>query len=190
MGPTNNASATFAFSSSKARSSFECKLDGAPFGPCASPKSYAGLSDGQHTFEVRTTDAGNIDSTPASRTWSVDTTAPDAPVIDSPADDSRINAGDITVSGTAEAGSAVELFEQTTSLGKSSVGQDGVWSIDLAGVADGEHRYEVRAADAAGNTSCASGAVRVTVNTGAEDAGGNPQATDKMWSFTTTEPMS
>jgi hypothetical protein len=34
---------------------------------------------------VRTTDAqGNTDSTPASRTWTVDTTAPNASAVDSP----------------------------------------------------------------------------------------------------------
>jgi subtilisin family serine protease len=74
-GLTNSASATFAFSSSEARSSFQCKLDGAPFSTCTSPTRYDSLANGQHTFEVRTTDAqGNTDSTPASRTWTVDTT--------------------------------------------------------------------------------------------------------------------
>ena len=64
-------------------------------------------------------------------------------------------------------GSIVELFEQTTSLGKSSVSPDGNWSISLTGMADGEHSYEVRATDGAGNTSSASGVVRVTVDTAA-----------------------
>jgi subtilisin family serine protease len=76
-GLTNNASATFAFSSSEANSSFECKLDDEAYASCSSPKSYTGLADGQHTFYVRATDAAsNTDSTPAIRTWSVDTTAP------------------------------------------------------------------------------------------------------------------
>ena len=167
-GWTNDTSATFAFSSSKAGSSFECKLDADAYASCSSPKSYTGLADGQHTFEVRATDvAGNTDSTPVSRTWNVDTTAPEAPVVNSPPQNSLTNTGDITVSGTAEAGSTVELFEQTMSLGKSSVGQDDNWSIGLAGVSDGEHLYEVRATDAAGNTSSASNAVRVIVDTAA-----------------------
>jgi hypothetical protein len=92
---------------------------------------------------------------------------PHPAIIDSPADNSHINTGDITVLGTAEAGSTVELFEQSMSLGTSSVGQDKNWSIGLAGVADGEHLYEVRATDAAGNTSSASNALRVIVDTAA-----------------------
>ena len=44
---------------------------------CTSPKAYTGLSAATHTFEVRATDAaGNVDPTPASRTWTVSATAP------------------------------------------------------------------------------------------------------------------
>jgi hypothetical protein len=46
------------------------------FAGCASPKSYTDLSEGSHALKVRATDtAGNSDATPASRTWTVDTTA-------------------------------------------------------------------------------------------------------------------
>jgi thermitase len=164
-GLTNNASATFAFASSKADSSFECKLDDAPFGACTSKMTLT-LRDGQHTFEVRATDAtGNTDSTPAIRTWSVDTTAPNAPIIDSPADNSRNNTGDITVSGTAEAGSTVELFKGGTSRGTDEASPDGAWSIQLNGVPNGEHTYTATAKDKAGNTSDASAEVRIIVDT-------------------------
>lgn len=66
--PTNNASASFAFSSSEPNSTFECSLDHATYSDCTSPQSYAGLADDPHTFEVRVKDeAANADLTPARR---------------------------------------------------------------------------------------------------------------------------
>lgn len=76
-GATNSTSASFSFVSSETGSTFRCSLDGAAFTACSSPKSYSGLTDGSHTLSVRATDvAGNVDSTPASRAWTVETVAP------------------------------------------------------------------------------------------------------------------
>jgi hypothetical protein len=82
-GTVNTNSATFAFSSSDVDvTSFECSLDGVPFEPCTSPKEYANLSEGQHTFSVRAVDSvGKVDPTPASRIWTVDTVAPGGTVM-------------------------------------------------------------------------------------------------------------
>jgi hypothetical protein len=63
---------TFAFSSTAPGAGFECRVDAAPFSPCASPFTTAALPSGQHTFEVRSIDAaGNPDLTPASVAFSV-----------------------------------------------------------------------------------------------------------------------
>ena len=71
-GTTDSTTAEFAFSS-EANATFECSLDGDPFGACSSPKGYSGLAVGEHTFEVRATDvAGNTDATPARRAWTVE----------------------------------------------------------------------------------------------------------------------
>ena len=81
-GTTANASPSFTFSSSEPNSTFECRLDSnqeSDFQPCSSPKSYSSLADGDHTLDVRATDAvGNTDQTPASRSFTVDTTPPTA----------------------------------------------------------------------------------------------------------------
>jgi hypothetical protein len=68
---TTVTSAAFAFSASES-GSFECRLDGAPFALCGSPKSYSGLGQGDHRFEVRAIDAaGNPDATPALHSWKI-----------------------------------------------------------------------------------------------------------------------
>jgi hypothetical protein len=74
---SSNPSASFTFSSNEVNSTFECRLDGATFSTCTSPKGYSSLADGSHFFEVRATDAaGNTDTTPASHTWVVDSSSP------------------------------------------------------------------------------------------------------------------
>jgi len=73
---TRSTSAAFSFSSTEANSTFECKLDDGAFTPCSAPKGYT-VTNGSHTFSVRARDrAGNVDATPASRTWRVDTIKP------------------------------------------------------------------------------------------------------------------
>lgn len=80
-GLTNSASPSFTFSSTEAGSSFECRLDATAFAPCTSPKTFTGLSQGAHTVQVRAKDpAGNIDPSPASRSFTVDTTTPNTTI--------------------------------------------------------------------------------------------------------------
>lgn len=62
--PSNRV--TFAFRSSKPASRFACRLDGARFKPCRSPKTYRDLKPEAHLFEVRAIDRqGRTDPTPA-----------------------------------------------------------------------------------------------------------------------------
>ncbi|OJH38869.1 hypothetical protein BON30_21855 [Cystobacter ferrugineus] len=71
-GTTPNRGATFEFDSGQPGVTYECRLDGGEWTPCTSPVTYDNLPDGEHTFEVRSRDsAGNVDSTPATRTWTV-----------------------------------------------------------------------------------------------------------------------
>ena len=75
---TTETGATFGFNADEPVARFECALDAAPFSPCASPKAYAGLAVGDHTFRVRAVDvAGNIDPTPAVHEWTIVAVHPD-----------------------------------------------------------------------------------------------------------------
>jgi len=197
-GTVNSTSASFEFSSSEAGSSFECKLDDGAFSACTSPKEYVGnLSDGPHTFYVKAMDAaGNTDSTPAERSWSVDTVAPNPPVITTPADNSYNNTASVTFSGTAEPNSTVEVFDGTTPGGTTQADLGGVWSKELTGVTDGSHTYTAKATDTTGNVSAASNARTVTVDTKAPettiDSGpsGTVNSTSASFSFSSSEANS
>jgi hypothetical protein len=69
---TSSHSATFKFKSSISGSHFKCKLDGQSYKSCGSPRSYSGLSSGNHTFRVKAIDAfGNPDPTPAKFRWHI-----------------------------------------------------------------------------------------------------------------------
>jgi hypothetical protein len=68
---TNDRTPTFKFKS-QSGSSFECMLDGKPFAPCQSPKTYKHLGFGKHRLDVRAIDpATNPDPTPAVRKFKI-----------------------------------------------------------------------------------------------------------------------
>jgi hypothetical protein len=162
--PTNETTAIFTFSASEPGATFECKLDDGVYEACASPKEYTSLSEGSHKFEVRAVGAYGPDLTPPTSTWTVDTIAPAAPVISSPPEGGRVGSS-FTVSGTAEANSAVQLSEGATSKGSATASSTGNWSIVLSGITEGSHTYKAKATDKAGNPSAESNPRTVTVDT-------------------------
>jgi hypothetical protein len=166
-GATNQASPSFGFSSNETGSTFQCKLAGpgqaSTYSACFSPAQYSGLADGAYTLTVRATDqAGNTDPSPPSRSFTVDTVTPAVPTISSPADGSYNNAGNVTLSGTAEANSTVTIFDGAASQGSTTASGAGSWTKTLNGLPDGTHSYTARATDAAGNVGPTSSAVRFT----------------------------
>jgi Ca2+-binding RTX toxin-like protein len=73
---SRNAAPSFRFASTKPGSTFECSLDGGPFGACdAAP--VLSVADGAHVLRVRARDLfGALDLSPAEHAFSVDTLAP------------------------------------------------------------------------------------------------------------------
>jgi hypothetical protein len=120
---------------------------------------------GEVVSATATDPSGNTSEFSEAVTVLPDTTSPDPPVIAGPPNDSFNNTGDVALSGTAEANTTVEIFDDTTSKGTTPVNSSGAWSKTLTGVPDGTHTYTAKASDAAGNISPASNARTVTVDT-------------------------
>ena len=81
-GTTASTDASFVFTSGDATATYECSLDAQPWTTCASPRAYAGLEAGVHTFAVRASNAAGTGA-PASRSWTV--TLGEPPSVPSPA---------------------------------------------------------------------------------------------------------
>ncbi|QNY28244.1 type I secretion C-terminal target domain-containing protein [Acinetobacter seifertii] len=109
------------------------------------------LTDGPHTITVTATDpAGNVGTTNAVVT--VDTTAPNAPVID------PINASN-PVTGTAEPGSTVKVTFPDGSTATVVAGPDGKWTVPNPGDLTDGQTVTATATDPAGNPSLPGSAV-------------------------------
>ena len=147
-GPTNDASPSFTFSSSEPQSTFECRLDStleADFQACDSPKSYTSLTDGSHVFEVRATDpAGDTDATPASRSFTVDTVAPNTVITAGPSGATN-NPTPVFSFYSSEARSRFQCKVDSSAYASCSS------PTTTARLTEGSHSFHVRATDAAGN---------------------------------------
>ena len=171
-GTVASRTATFGFTTSESGSSFACRLDQEAFAACTSPASYSGLSDGAHTFEVRSTDAaGNPDPTPASRSWTVDATAPGAPTLLAPASGtSTTNAKPAfdwsDVSDPSGVGYQLQVDNSGGSFPSPEINQNGIAVSTFtpsASLAVGTHAWRVRATDGAGNAGAWSEVFTVTI---------------------------
>lgn len=165
--PSASAAASFGFTGSDSGSGvreLRCSLDGAAFAACGSPISYASLGQGPHQFEVEAIDnAGNTGAASA-YAWTVDTIAPETTITSGP--DGPIAATKATFKfSSTEAGS----FE--CRLDSSAVADWGSCDspITYSDLKQGEHRFEVRAADGVGNTDPTPAVASFSVDVNAPD---------------------
>jgi hypothetical protein len=188
---TTSTGASFGLTSTEP-GSFQCKLDGpggpGTFGACDSTPDYAGLGDGTYTFSARALDdLGNVGPS-VTRTWTVDTTAPDTSITGGPNGAISSSSPTFTFS-SSEASSTFECKLDSGAWEPCNSGSKGYTSL-----AEGEHSFYVRATDTVGLTD-ASEAVRTwTVDTVRPDTqvtsgpSGETAATTAAFEFTATEP--
>ena len=188
-GTVADDGAELTFSSDDNAATFECRLDGDAFAACTSPVNLTGLGDGSHTFRVRAIDAdGNTDPTPASRSWTVDTTAPtvsfdsgpngvtkkDSPTFEFSADENGV-----TFECRLDSSDDLDYAACTSPHSLSNLG-------------DGSHTLDVRATDGVGNVGAAAGRT-FTVDTAPPDTSidsgpsGTTSATSATFTFSSTE---
>jgi hypothetical protein len=143
-GSTTGPGVSFTFSS-EAGATFECRLHTGTFSPCTSPQSLTGLTTGVYTFSVRAIDAvGNVDPTPATRSWTVDATPPDTSILSGPTGVISATSVTFTFSST-ETGSTFQCRLNTGSFVSCSS------PYTITGLTDGAQTFEVRAIDGVGN---------------------------------------
>jgi hypothetical protein len=161
-GSVSSTSASFTFTSTEA-GTFQCSLDGAAFASCVSGTSYTSLGQGSHTFLVRASDvAQNQDATPASRTWTVDTVAPDTTIDSGPSGNVSSSSATFTFSSN-EAGVGFECSLNSAAFASCTS------PTTYNSLAEGARTFAVRAADAAGNLDATPASRNWTVDTVAPD---------------------
>ncbi|WP_395313243.1 Ig-like domain-containing protein [Enterobacter sp. ECC-219] len=135
------------------------------------------LTEGAHSFTAQATDAaGNTSASSASFSLTIDTTPPALPVLTSILDDvgnaatpiadgGTTNDAQPTLSGTAEAGSTVKIFDNGVQIG-SVTATGGAWSFTPSpALGNGSHNLTFTATDAAGNASAPTAGYNINVDT-------------------------
>lgn len=133
------------------------------------------LADGDYDVRITQVDQNGRASEETAVKFTVDTQAPDVPLLERVTDnvspdapdapeDGEIKAGHITndatptLSGTAEPGSTIKIYDEKGNVvGTGVVDKDGKWSVELNKLlSDGDHELTFTATDKAGNESAKS----------------------------------
>jgi DNA-binding beta-propeller fold protein YncE len=140
---TADATPSFEVISNESPATFSCRVDGGAPAPC--PAALAALTDGSHSLSATATDAeGNVDPTPATRNFNVDTLAPDT-AITAGLNGPSSNRSPSFSFASPEAGASFECRLDDAGFSPCQ-SPKSYSSLD-----DGAHTFRVRAADVVGN---------------------------------------
>lgn len=194
--PSNDRNPTWEFTV-EAGSTAECEFsyEGTvleAFAPCSGPQPHdlTGDPDGDYTFRVQARDGAGNPSAPVSSVYTLDTTDPGAPTIDS-GPSSPDNTTSPAWEFTVEPGSSAECELRRGGTVVSAYQPCASPKVyDLSGEPDGDYDFSVRAVDAAGNIGPATGHGYTLDTTGPDVNISSAPATpdsdpNPSWSFST-----
>ncbi|MDO9173603.1 MAG: Ig-like domain-containing protein, partial [Actinomycetota bacterium] len=124
------------------------------------------LTSGPHVFTATATDAaGHTSPASSARTVTVDTAAPGAPTISTPATDVVTSSQTPLIAGSAEADSLVVIRDGASAIGSALADGTGAWSFTPGTpLNESAHVITATATDAAGNLGAASAPRTITVD--------------------------
>ena len=166
---TNDVHVVYEFTSDTPGARFQCRdyiPDDEPsttWVDCSSPLTLRDLTEGVHIFEVRAVDAAGVAGEPATDSFRVDVTDPEPPTITDPEDGTVVREGSVTLYGTTEPLTAVDVYDNGTKLGSAMIITEGNggWFYEVPQLSEGTHVFTAVTIDDAGNASTPSAPVTV-----------------------------
>lgn len=133
------------------------------------------LKDGTHTFTVSAGSTAALAAASAKSTAlavTIDTQAPTAPVLKT---NSVVDTNHVLLSGSAEAGSTVKVYDGANLVGTGTAGANGSWTITTSGLSTGTHTLTATATDVAGNASVTSPSIKSQIGSSTSPAPAAPK---------------
>ncbi len=143
-GAVDTFDATVVFQGAGPVTGFECRLDSGAFATCVSPVNLMALQEGAHAFEVRALGAGGqVDTTPATASWTVVPPAPDTVAVGGPTGETNTMEATFVFAGTGSFASFECALDAASFTPCTSPHVEN-------NVAPGQHTFAVAAVGASG----------------------------------------
>jgi tripartite motif-containing protein 71 len=144
---SKSTSPSFDFDADEAVTNYFCQLDASASAACSSPRSFTGVSDGSHTFQVWAFDLAGNQSAVASYAWTVDTSPPSVTIDTGPSGRRLVDTATFTFHSDTDPSATFQCQLDSGGFGACSSG------VSYGGLTPGQHTFEVEATDAIGNVS-------------------------------------
>lgn len=154
-GTVASTSATFAFTSNEP-GTFSCVFN-AVSTPCTSPTTLLGLGQGTQTFQVVARDVAGNNSPVVTRTWTVDTVAPETTLTGGPTEGTTVATASASFGLTSTDGTAFRCTLDGAPMPCTA-------TTELTELGHGSHTFTAAAVDAVGNSDLTPAARTWTVD--------------------------